>query len=355
MYASSPDPEALARERASKRFEDYQKRQAEKEERKAREEEKLLRYKEKQPEDEIEAVEFDQWRERDRKRLEKEKRRLKRMGPERKAVEEERRHSIAGLDLVSLALEDPSQLDDIQRDALLGYTPYPPDSEAFVKLLSGYKEYRKKRDLSDLILLGQLSDSLRSPVLCKYMLCDGRIPDAFHAEDVQEHASFDADAVVERLYSEQLQLEKTDDPLERARAAVRSVHEQRVRYLAHRMLLQFQEALTPGVELDDCQLRRMKFEVLPGMPIWAVDALKEHSEMTLPFYSTSEVFQDRPVALKRWRRIFEESRDCENYDEIGYRIGRNRLGSSYELTDGLFPTWVDDVHPSEKRPAAIRR
>ncbi|KAL2202078.1 hypothetical protein CC79DRAFT_168137 [Sarocladium strictum] len=195
MYASSPDPDALARERASKRFKDLQKRKAEKEERKAREEEKLLRYKENRPKDEAEAVKFEQWRERDYKKLKEEKQRLERMSSETKKVEEERRRSVAGLDLISVALQDPSQLDDTQRAALLGYTPYPPNSEAFVKLLSSHKEYRKKRDLSYLVFSEQLSDSLRSPVLCKYMLCDGRIPDGFHVEDVQEHASFDADAV----------------------------------------------------------------------------------------------------------------------------------------------------------------
>ena len=112
-----------------------------------------------------------------------------------------RNSRIAGIGLVALALERPAELIEPQRLALLGRPVHWPDGTAFLRALTGYEEHR----CGGYMGFQAASCSPRwpivhlSPELCKFTLCDWRVPR-------WEKFDGDANAAVEAMYQEQLQL-----------------------------------------------------------------------------------------------------------------------------------------------------
>ena len=285
------------------------KRKEAKAEKKAREAAERQRYEEDKPDNEKEAAHFARLREQCRQEIEQ-------MGLERERELEIQHGHVAGLDLVAMALQDPSQLNRYQKFALLGQTPHWPDQRAFLAKLDGYSpkddEYRTIRAIA-----ASTHRPLQSPTLCKFALCDGRIPDDFRAENKND--SIDANAFVEERYQEQKRLEETQDPLEQARAAVRTDEELRGRLFATRMLHAFEAAEREGREADPEAIWK---EIGPrDFPQWVEDVFKSGQSYGFTFYSSKEVAEDRPVSLQRWRNICEGYRDVVNKYADGYVDG----------------------------------
>ena len=134
------------------------------------------------------------------------------------------------IDSVSKALKNPTSLSAIQKDALLGRPTHQEDTLLFLRALRGNDE-RRIRQVSR--FKNVAADFTRcipfSHELCKFSLCDWRMPQEFNSGS-------DANTAVELLYQEQLRLEREQGPLEAARAAVRSGADRRARSYAQRVL-----------------------------------------------------------------------------------------------------------------------
>lgn len=272
MLETSPDPDALIKAHREARITQWRAEKRDRLGRQARETAKCQRYAADQPEDEAEALEFNQRRESERKRRREQREWYVSMAPAMEKAQEERDRSVAGLDLVLIALQDPGQLDEVQRGALLGCPPFPPVVAAFVSRLSGFRSHRRSKwqraepefalGFPD-PLLQVASGELRwtSPTICKFFLCDRRVPDGFDPRS--EHSSINLDAAVEDQYREQLRLESTNDPLERARAAVRGEVEQKAKHYAARMLLALEDSERAGFKPNFEELEKQACSVAP--------------------------------------------------------------------------------------------
>lgn len=280
---------------------------------------------------------------------ERERRQIEEMSPQRISAFECRRRIVGDVDLVSAALDRPHDLGWMQHEALLGRTPFEPDATAFLESLSGYKAHKRG---SFSMFLGQISDtstSFRSAELCKFALCDRRIPDGFraHGDD-----NVDANTAVEDLYKEQLRLECDHDSLERAREAVRSDSEKRSRHFARRMLDAFESALDKG-EVPDPD--KIWGEMRPRRAEWVRDIFNSRDDYGFIFFLTKEVVQGRSVAFDRWSVYFHGKRDDDAGRGVGFHRGAESIDHGSGLAQYMAPGWVTDLNPSETDPGAMRR
>lgn len=140
------------------------------------------------------------------------------------------------VDLLAKALEDPKSLNDVQRKALLGRPAYDRDATTFLRLLPGYGQRPRTIRCFREAASDFSSFAHYSPELCKFTLCDWRVPQGL--DGTKDNAT----AAIESLYQEQLHLERENSPLELAREAVRNYNDRQARFYARRVLREYELA-----------------------------------------------------------------------------------------------------------------
>lgn len=252
------------------------------------------------------------------------------------------------IDLVAKALQDPKSLDDPQRMALLGRPAYDGDATAFLRFLPGYQRRRMatidsfRRDASEFQRFIHFS-----PELCKFTICDWRVPQDFGGADNN------ATTAIESLYQDQLRLERERSPLELAREAVRDSCDQRARFYARRVLREYELAQERGEDPNPCQIWG-RFRPMIPLWIWRIQQNKE--DYGFAIYKSYEAEQRPLQAIQRWMRVFNEEERSNGFG--GYREACYTVRMGRPLYSYMFPGWVENCesHPaSENSPSALRR
>ncbi|KAF5008403.1 hypothetical protein FDECE_5309 [Fusarium decemcellulare] len=150
--------------------------------------------------------------------------------------------AIQGLDPVELALNGEYLNPDLEA-AVLGQTPFVPDQTAFLRSLNGYKE-----EMGDISWFKGRVYNVRdldlywcSPELCKFALCDWRVP--------RRRKDYNS-AGLEEMYKKHLLHVSQNTRREQARALVRPTSLKRAQYWAGKMLAEFEAAVAKGEQLD---------------------------------------------------------------------------------------------------------
>ncbi|CAM1509013.1 Fc.00g027520.m01.CDS01 [Cosmosporella sp. VM-42] len=251
------------------------------------------------------------------------------------------------VDLVAKALEDPGSLSQAQRLALLGGPAYPEDAYGFLSALDGFRARRNScMAVFKSYAAGRTAVAIASPQLCKFTLCDWRVPPGFETGQ-------DANVAVDALYEEQLRLEREQDQLEKARAAVRTLEERRARFKASKTLAQHQAATEAGQTLDpsgfDSVLR-------PKMPDWVNSIFSGGEDYGFIIYESREAYRRPLMAKETWKSVFNERERRSNFG--GYYRARRTVFQGGLLGKYMLPSWVDQCllhQPSEVNPLSIRQ
>lgn len=282
-----------------------------------------------------------------------EMRRLRReaLGPQGRDAEDRakkaasRNSHTAGIDLISLALERPSELIEPQRLALLGRPVHWPDGTAFLQALTGYE----KQSCGDYIKFQFASCSPRgsvvhlSPNICKFTLCDWRLPswDSYDGN---------ANAAVEVMYQEQLQLERDDAPLERARQVARNDIDKAARSYARMMLRGYEAMQESGLMLSPKEVWE---SVKPRVPAWMQEISKNNEEYGFVFYKAAELLE-REAAWSRWITVFQDDMDPYLDSYVGHRVAAEGVRDGHIIEYRMCAEWVEDVHLPGDDPQAFR-
>lgn len=262
----------------------------------------------------------------------------------RKGLMEYRREVTEGFDLVAMALENPKQLSEQQRLALLGRAPYTYDQMVLVQKVTN------NRFGSAASLVSAAYNwycNLNSPADCKLMLCDVR-----HLDDPSQ---LDAE------YAAQLRAEAEQTPEERAREAVRTLSEKRARRNA-RLLLPELEKLT-AEELHELAEKRSGAtiwrRVEPALPEWINHIMKHLFNYGFAYYRSKEVsdrFGDKFKAV--WKRLERQASSVHPYDRqetIAYRAGVNSIYQSGCLQSAINDVEWSEYQATEDYLSSIRR
>ncbi|KAF7552509.1 hypothetical protein G7Z17_g4261 [Cylindrodendrum hubeiense] len=233
------------------------------------------------------------------------------MTPEERAadIEDEKRRqairrrfkAIEGLDIVAMALSGEYLNPNLQA-AVLGQTPYTPDQTAFLRSLNGYKE-----EMGDIHAFQRRVYKIRdldlwwcSAELCKFALCDWRIPR--YAKDYNNTG-------LEDMYQKQLGRERKNDRREQARALVREINLKRAQYWARKMLTEFEAAAGRGEQLD-------ALKAWAGMriskPSWIQEIMESDEEYGFVIYKSHEIENRPAVAEGRWLEVWDGSGDLDS-------------------------------------------
>ena len=249
------------------------------------------------------------------------------------------RQESEGIDLVEMALEDP---DAVQRSTglsgtLLGREPWRKDEFRFAAKLLGYGEdFRYGERLVERHSHGSPDRAFISPEVCKFFICDRRVPKG--------------EMTVDDLYAEQLCLEAENDPLERAREAVRTESDKILRHRARLFLAELEAAAERGEKAKPAEIwERLK----PKRPRWIQALVETWTDFGFVFYKSKEA-RARPDALKRWMRIFNDMERTDNFG--GYRTcfdGRKAVTDGFLLKHCIDAVWIED-ELSEADPSSLR-
>ncbi|KAM5362791.1 hypothetical protein ACJZ2D_012323 [Fusarium nematophilum] len=279
------------------------------------------------------------------------------MTPEERAadIEDEKRRqairkrlkAVEGQDLVAMALAGEFLGPD-QQAHLLGQTPYAPDQTAFLRSLSGYKE-----EMGDIHNFQYRVYNIRdldlwwcSPELCKFALCDWRIP---------RYAKDYGDAGVEDMYQKQLGRERKNDRREQARALVRGTDLKRAQYWARKMLTEFEAASGRGEQPD-------ALKAWAGMristPSWVQDIYESKEDYGFVIYKSREVENRPAVARERWFEVWDGTGDVDSNNFRSYRAACDKVYQGWLMSPHMSQSWVpacpEHGLPSEDSPSAFR-
>jgi hypothetical protein len=184
------------------------------------------------------------------------------------------RQESEGIDLVEMALEDR---DAVQRSTglsgtLLGREPWRNDEFRFAaKLLRYGEDFRYGKRLVERHSHGAPDRAFISPGICKFFICDRRVPKG--------------ETTVDDLYAEQLRLEAENDPLERAREAVRTESDKILRHRARLFLAELEAAAERGEEAKPAEI----WECLkPKRPRWVQALVDAWTDFGFVFYKSKE-------------------------------------------------------------------
>lgn len=250
-----------------------------------------------------------------------------------------RKFAIRGLDLVAIALSEGTVYTMEGCAELLGQPVYPPDATAFLRSLKGYED--KMGDFSSFKHHACSSSTFTfvhmSPELCKFTLCDWRIP---------EKPSDDSTHDIEVLYQEQLRLQREKDPLERAREVCRGRNQKTGQYWAQQMLEKFEAAAKKGEEM---RVLATWDRIKPEVPFWINDIFRSKEVYGFIIYKSKEIEQ-RPVARDCWLEIFEKGFQLQEI--AGHRRACDTVYGGYFLGSSMYLHWVPPCPVSGFPPEA---
>ncbi|KAK7424495.1 hypothetical protein QQX98_000460 [Neonectria punicea] len=155
-----------------------------------------------------------------------------------------------------------------------------------------------------------------SPELCKFTLCDWRIPE-------QVGSDVDSNAAIEALYQEQLRLQREEDQLEKARDLARDHGPKTARYWAQQILERFEDAAEKGEEI---RVLATWDRIKPEVPFWVNDIWKAREDYGFVIYKSREVEQRPAAAIRRWLTNYNAEEDSENF------VGIENAATHFKLT-----------------------
>lgn len=199
---------------------------------------------------------------------------------DRQRAADRRQRETEGVDLVAMALENPSDVrnNGIRRGALLGREPYYYDEVMMVRRITG----GVCGNVDSLYNHGAhpgAPGTLPTVDCWKLIVCDAR-----PAED---------SADLDRQYRAQLLAEELQTPEERAREAVRDDGERTARRNA-KLMVPALEKLSPekhAMMLERKTLYTVWQKVMPKAPFWIADITDEKCDWGFVFYRSAEVMQ----------------------------------------------------------------
>jgi hypothetical protein len=259
---------------------------------------------------------------------------------ERRRRQEIRDKVVQGVDLLALAQSNPSSLKYDQKLELLGRAVYLYDEEEFIK-------QQGVRGMPAVFLEGRVAheaDILRNVELCKFVICDCRVPQGSETMDA--------------LYTAQLRLEEEKAPLEQVRESLRTDVQKRARHNARKMLAEYERFAAAGVEAPRAQDLWAAIE--PPLPGFARELLERYPQEKygFGFCRTKELEgrlgDDVEGTWEKWLKYFRYPSGTtaifEGYKRCVVGIYKNRLGLERLMRE----EWMDFVG-SEDDSSSMRR
>ncbi|KAH6695567.1 hypothetical protein F5X68DRAFT_258159 [Plectosphaerella plurivora] len=246
-------------------------------------------------------------------------------------VRERVREETEGLDLVSLALDNPLDVTNnvTRRCVLLGRTPSLVKEKTMVRNIMN----KESRSIGPFVGKGAYPGTYGtffSTIDCwKLIFCDARfVEDSAH---------------LEREYQAQFLAEEQQTPLERAREAVRTDEEKLARRNAKLMIAALEE-LTPEElgRLDEKESRKIWGRIAPGAPSWITNINRNQLPWGYVFYKTTQVNE---LFGDEW---YEAKDRFEELDNVVFGIDKSiamsaGLGSIHSPCDDFINYWREDL------------
>ncbi|GKT45913.1 uncharacterized protein ColSpa_06094 [Colletotrichum spaethianum] len=207
-------------------------------------------------------------------------------------------HHTDGVNLVALALENPSEVNGVRCKALLGRSHFLLDEMRMVQKLTN----KRFNSFETILTYGIQPSSLTTLTIDCWKLI---VIDCRHVED---------SADLDRQYRAQLQAEELQTPEEPAREAVRSQLERTARRNA-KLMVPALEKLSPekyAMMLERKTLYTVWQKVSPKPPAWVFDITEYCYNWGFVFYRSAQVMQ---LVGDRWDDALER---LEGFDELFY-------------------------------------
>ncbi|KPM39564.1 hypothetical protein AK830_g6992 [Neonectria ditissima] len=308
-----------------------------------------------------------EWEEEKQRREEKHQQnelRRAQMTPEERAadVEDEERRKANGRRLAAMKGHDHFEMalngqflgPDLQ-GAVLGQTPFAPDQTAFLRSLDGYKEEMGdiKKFQGAVSGFHDLDLYWASPELCKFALCDWRVPR--YRKDYNS-------AGLNDIYKRHLRRVRKNDRVEQARALARPSNLKAAQYWARKMLDEFEAAAARGEKLDALQAWiGMRIRT----PSWVNEIAESKEDYGFIIYKSREAVSRPTIAQERWFQVWNGRKadpnvdiDLLSDDFPSYRNAEDKVYHGWLLHRHMLPLWVSPCleHglPSEQTPSAFR-
>ncbi|CEJ94971.1 hypothetical protein VHEMI10475 [[Torrubiella] hemipterigena] len=220
-------------------------------------------------------------------------------------------------DLIEMGLEQGKDMDILLQRHLLGQ-PNELDRDHFVATLDGYTYFGEFMWYWNLPLTFP-PRGLQSPSICKFIICDGRVPD-------MDTFDGDGNAAIDRLYQEQVRLEATNDRIERARAAIRSREQIAASQLARAMLTHYNKQVEEQGSYNIMEAWKL---IEPKRPVWIKEIYEGSREKYGFVVFESSKLRNRPLqAIVQWYRTFNGQNCVDEGFLTGYPHAR------YTVMDG---------------------